>query len=289
VFGLGGAGAATPVDVTDSNAVLPNRPILDVATDPLNPLVGYAAVGGFSANSPSTPGHILQVTCTANCASFTWVDKSGNLPDIPANAVIANPNIPNQVFAGMDWGLYYTDNINANPPVWQRFEGLPHVMVWSLTIDRGFTTLAAFTRSRGAWAWPLPVPAGGTADVSVTIETDAFTRPGTQFNYTMTVTNNGPDNASNVALTSPVPAGFTSKGNSGDCTTDYPCVFPLLAPGASVQVTTGLCVPRDYSGSDVFVAASVSSATTDSDPSNNDATGSLPFISEGFADGFDCP
>ena len=29
-------------------------------------------------------------------------------------------------------------------------------MVWDMAIDRGFTTLAVFTRSRGAWAWPLP-------------------------------------------------------------------------------------------------------------------------------------
>jgi len=29
-------------------------------------------------------------------------------------------------------------------------------MIWSLTIDRGATTLAIFTRSRGAYAWPLP-------------------------------------------------------------------------------------------------------------------------------------
>jgi uncharacterized repeat protein (TIGR01451 family) len=289
VFGLGVAGSATNVDVTDGNSVLPNRPILDVATDAVNPLVGYAAVGGFSANSPSTPGHILQVTCTADCASFTWVDKSGNLPDIPANAVIVNPNIPSQVFAGMDWGLYYTDNINANPPVWQRFEGLPHVMVWSLSIDRGFTTLAAYTRSRGVYAWPLPVPAGGDADLAVSIATPAFSRPGMQFNYTITVTNNGPDTASNVQLTSPVPAGFTSKGNSGDCTTGYPCVFPTLASGESVEVTTGLCVPRDYSAGTVDVTASATSATADPDPNNNDANGSLPFIGEGFGDGFDCP
>ena len=289
VFGLGVAGAATPVDVTGGNSVLPNRPILDVATDPLNPLVGYAAVGGFTANSPTTPGHVLQVTCTAQCASFTWVDKSGNLPDIPANAVIANPNIPNQVFVGMDWGLYYTDNINANPPVWQRFEGLPHVMVWSLSIDRGFTTLAAFTRSRGAWAWPLPVPTGGTADVAVSIATAPYSRPGMEFFYTMTVTNNGPDNAANVQLTSPIPAGFSWKGNSGDCTTDFPCVFPTLSPGQSVEVTAGVCTPRDFAGNTVFVAASVTSSTPDSDPNNNDATGSLPFITEGFGDGFDCP
>ena len=289
VFGLGAAGVATPVDVTGSNSVLPNRPILDVATDPFNPLVGYAAVGGFDANSPATPGHVMQVTCTAQCASFTWVDKSGNLPDIPANAVIVNPNIPNQVFAGMDWGLYYTDNINANPPVWQRFEGLPHVMVWSFSIDRGFTTLAAFTRSRGAWAWPLPQPSGGTADVGVTIATDADARAGTQFDYTMTVTNNGPDVAANVQLTSPIPAGFTFKGNSGDCTTAFPCVFPSLAPGQSVDVTTSLCVPHDFAGNTVFVAASVTSTTSDSNPANNDANGSSPLIAELFADGFDCP
>jgi hypothetical protein len=156
LFNLGGAGAATAVDVTGGNALLPNRPIQDVATDSANPLLGYAAVGGFSANTPTTPGHVFQVTCTALCASFNWIDKSGNLPDIPANAVIVNPHIPNQVFVGMDWGLYYTDDISAATPVWQRFEGLPHVMVWSLSIDRGFTTLAAYTRSRGAWVWPLP-------------------------------------------------------------------------------------------------------------------------------------
>ncbi len=289
VFGLGVAGSATAVNVTDGNSVLPNRPMQDVATDATNPLIGYAAVGGFTENTPSTPGHVLQVTCTAQCATFAWVDKSGNLPDIPANAIIANPNMPGQIFVGTDWGLYYTDNINANPPTWQRFEGLPHVMVWSLSIDRGFTTLAAFTRSRGAWAWPLPQPAGGTADVAVSIATPNFSRPGDEFLYTMTVTNNGPDAATNVQLTSPVPANFTWKGNSGDCTTDFPCTFPTLAAGESVEVTTGLCVPQDYASTSVFVAASVTSSTSDSDPSNNDANGSVLAILEGFASGMDCP
>ena len=40
---------------------------------------------------------------------------------------------------------------------------MPNVMIWDLSIDRGFTTLAAFTRSRGAYAWPLPdAPFGAT-------------------------------------------------------------------------------------------------------------------------------
>ena len=150
-FGLGAgtANTATWVNVTGGNTVLPNRPVLDVALDPANPLVGYAAVGGFDQNTPTTPGHVFQVTCTANCASFTWLDKSGNLPNIPADSIIANPNFPQQVFAGTDWGLYYTNDITQATPEWYRFQaGLPNVMIWDMTIDTGATTLALWTRSR---------------------------------------------------------------------------------------------------------------------------------------------
>lgn len=157
-LGAGTANSATWVNVTGGNATLPNRPIMDVATDPLNPLVAYASVGGFNQNTAATPGHVFQLVCDTNCASFTWSDKTGNLPNIPADSIIVNPHFPNQVFVGTDWGLYFTDDISVATPVWQRHEGLPHVMVWDMAIDRGFTTLAVFTRSRGAWAWPLPAP-----------------------------------------------------------------------------------------------------------------------------------
>ncbi len=143
-------------NVTDNNTVLPNRAILKVATDPQTPTIGYAAVGGFSQNTPATPGHVFKVQCNADCSSFSWRNVSGNLPDIPANSVIINPWIRRQVFVGTDWGLYFTDNIDAELVQWQRFEGFPRVMVWDMQIDRGFSTLAVFTRSRGAFVWPLP-------------------------------------------------------------------------------------------------------------------------------------
>ena len=160
-FGMG-AGiefSATWVNVTGNNIVLPNRPILDVAFDPTTTTApkAYAAVGGFNANTPTTPGHVFQVTCVANCATFTWLNKSGNLPDIPVDSIIANPKFPQQVFAGTDWGLYFTNDITAASPTWYRFEnGLPHVMIWDMAIDRGNTTLSLWTRGRGAYAWPLP-------------------------------------------------------------------------------------------------------------------------------------
>ena len=84
-------------------------------------------------------------------------EQVGNLPNIPVNAIAVNPNVPKQVFAGTDWGLYYTNDITATSPTWLHYnDGLPNVMIWSFSIDRGATTLAVFTRSRGAWAIPLP-------------------------------------------------------------------------------------------------------------------------------------
>jgi uncharacterized repeat protein (TIGR01451 family) len=293
LFGLGGSGAATAVNVTGANAVLPNRPIQDVATDPLDPLLGYAAVGGFAANSPLTPGHVFQISCTAQCASYDWVDKSGNLPDIPANAIIVNPNIPSQVFVGMDWGLYYTDNINAPTPVWQRFEGLPHVMVWSLTIDRGFTTLAAFTRSRGAWVWPLPTsPSFATADIAVSITPPAQAEPGTRVSYSITITNNGPDTATNVNVDSAMPSGVTFAANSGDCTSAFPCSFPSIASGATQTIVTSVCLPRPYGGANPM-PLNASASATEADPAgaNNTINSNAPVVTDSlFFDGFDsCP
>jgi hypothetical protein len=159
-LGTGTQAQANWVDVTGNNTILPLRPVLGVALDPsvtaANLPVGYAGIGGFNANTPSTAGHVFQVTCAADCGSFTWADKTGNLPDIPVDSIIVNPNNAQQVFAGTDWGVYYTDDITAGSPTWQRFEnGIPHAMVWDMQIDRGSTTLSVWTRSRGAYVYPL--------------------------------------------------------------------------------------------------------------------------------------
>ena len=57
-LGTGSQSQANWVNVTGSNAVLPNRPILGIALDPdvgdRRPPAGYAAVGGFNANTPTT-------------------------------------------------------------------------------------------------------------------------------------------------------------------------------------------------------------------------------------------
>ena len=160
-LGTGTANTATWVNVTGANAKLPNRPIQDVAISPQNALVGYAAVGGFDENTKKTPGHVFQLTCTTFCNTYTWANKTGNLPNIPANVDRREPQRSQAGLRRDGLGLYYTDNITATTPIWLQYQnGLPNTMIWGISIDRGATTLAVFTRSRGAWAIPLPTTSG---------------------------------------------------------------------------------------------------------------------------------
>jgi hypothetical protein len=124
------------------------------------------------------------VTCDATCSSFTWENKSGNLPNIPVDSIIANNRFPQQVFAGTDWGLYFTNDITADEPEWFRFQaGLPNVMIWDMAIDADATTLALFTRSRGAYAWPLP-----DSPIPTSVEVSRFTgEPGSSGTNPMTL------------------------------------------------------------------------------------------------------
>lgn len=154
-------------DVDSTNAVLPNRVILGVAADPADHTRIYAAVGGFDQNTPTTPGHLFQFKWSGT--AWTRVNKTGNLPNVPASAVAVNPHNRKQVFVGTYFGFYYTDDIDAATPVWVRYQwGLPNTVIKYLTIDRGpssnplqGTTLAAFTYGRGIFAIKLPT-GGGT-------------------------------------------------------------------------------------------------------------------------------
>jgi hypothetical protein len=221
-LGTGTAGQATWTNVTGNNTILPNRPVLGIALDPSVPAanvpVGYAAVGGFNANTPSNPGHVFQVACTANCASFTWSDKTGNLPDIPVDSIIVNPRFPQQVFAGTDWGLYFTDDVNAASPVWYRFStGLPSAMIWDMQIDRGSTTLSVWTRGRGAYVWALPNEAVNKLDQTITFGALADKTPA------------APDFSVSAAASSGLAVSFSASGN---CTIS----------GSSVHITgAGSC------------------------------------------------
>ncbi|HET6312315.1 MAG TPA: S-layer homology domain-containing protein [Chloroflexia bacterium] len=228
-LGQGVQMSAQWVNVSNSNAVLPNRPILDVTTDPMTPTFGDASIGGFDQATPSTPGHVFRVTCSGLlCASRTWENKTGNLPNLPVDSILVNPRFRQQVFVGTDSGLFFTNDIDAATPVWTRFTtGLPNVWVADLTTDRGFTTLAVWTRNRGLYAWPLPnapfeqptstPTVTGTPPTATSTSVVPTVTPGACFNYSV-ITRTG---------ASLIPATNNTGVFCDDCAAQIQLPFPV--------------------------------------------------------------
>ncbi|HMH53750.1 MAG TPA: IPTL-CTERM sorting domain-containing protein [Candidatus Acidoferrum sp.] len=117
----------------------------------------------------------------------------------------------------------------------------------------------------------------GTADLSITkLATPNPVAAGQTLTYSITATNNGPDVATNVTITDPVPSGATLQSATpsagGNCTTGsvVTCTFPSLAPSASASVTILVTAPS-LPGT-LTNTATVSSSVADPNPSNNTST-----------------
>ncbi len=118
------------------------------------------------------------------------------------------------------------------------------------------------------------------ANLSLTKTGPASLTPGTNAVYTITVTNAGPSNAASVSVDDPTPAGLNFVSNSGACMTVFPCDLGIMAPSETRTITATYAVPAGYNGaSPVTNTATVSSPTTDPDPSDNAKTLNVPAAS----------
>src|SRR5207247_1837745 len=112
-------------------------------------------------------------------------------------------------------------------------------------------------------------------DVGVT-KTDGVTAavPGLATTYTIVVTNSGPDTATNIAVSDPLPAGVTSAtwtGTNGSAGTGALIdTIASLAPGASVTYTFTVQIDASATGS--LVNTVTVTAANDTNPGNNSAT-----------------
>uniref|UniRef100_UPI001364C521 DUF11 domain-containing protein n=1 Tax=Streptacidiphilus albus TaxID=105425 RepID=UPI001364C521 len=137
---------------------------------------------------------------------------------------------------------------------------------------------------------PAPTPnppAPVKADVAIT-KKPAGTKsvaPGETFDYTVTVTNNGPSEAKGLAVTDALPAALKFVSASDSCTAagqNVTCPkLASLAAKASKTYTITVQLDPAYTGdgSDVRNQAKVATDTADPDPSNNTSdgsTGTLP-------------
>jgi uncharacterized repeat protein (TIGR01451 family) len=107
-----------------------------------------------------------------------------------------------------------------------------------------------------------------SADLRVVKSAPATVVASTNLTYTITVTNDGPSDASNVVVTDTLPPGTTFVSSS--CGAN-PCAAGTLAAGASEVITLVVNVAAGTAGPLVNEAA-VTSSTPDPAPGNNTST-----------------
>ncbi|HEX2715778.1 MAG TPA: IPT/TIG domain-containing protein, partial [Candidatus Acidoferrales bacterium] len=151
---LSGAGAMwTNLNTPD----LPNRFITRIGVDRTNRDVVYLTYSGFRFPPGDTKGHVFKSTN----GGTTWVDISGNLPNVPVNDIVVDPDLANALYIGTDIGVFQT--LDGGTTWTTLGTGLPRVAVHSLTGRRESRVLYAGTHGRGVWIFQLTnvaVPAG---------------------------------------------------------------------------------------------------------------------------------
>ena len=147
------APAASVAFTRIDTAAQPNRFISGIAIDPANPYHAFVTYSGYNAYTPTTPGHVFDVTFDPASGKATWKDISYNLGDAPITG-IASDGSRGDLYIATDFGVSL---LPSGASAWSdAAPGLPMVAVYSLTISTSGRVLYAATHGRGAWRLNLP-------------------------------------------------------------------------------------------------------------------------------------
>jgi photosystem II stability/assembly factor-like uncharacterized protein len=141
---------------TLSTSGLPLRVVTDIAVDRTDANTAYVTFSGFNA-STAVQGHVFR---TVN-GGATWTNVSGNLPDIPANAVAVDPVSRGVVMVGTDLGVFISSDSGATWTIVD--DGMPNVAVFDIAYNQNTGALIAATHGRGMFKLQLNRPLTLTA------------------------------------------------------------------------------------------------------------------------------
>lgn len=239
------------------------RVVTQVAASPGNPRVSYVTYSGFSscgsANGCDGLGHVFKIDCTTAC---TYTNITSNLPDVPINDIVVDPNPPNAIadstlYIATDVGVFDTTNggtsWNVFPTGGASGNGLPHVECTSLKLNNTARVILVGTHGRGDWELQLP----GLPSLALTgISPTSATAGGSNFTLTL----NG--------------AGFTSTSSvnfNGSQVTGALC--SSVTQQCTAPITTGMI------GNTGVVSVTVANGATTSNSLNFSIEGPLPTLS----------
>jgi hypothetical protein len=128
---------------------LPNRIPTSFDVDQTNPGHVFVTYGAFSRRwiAGGGVGHVFE----SSDGGATWADRSGNLPDAPANKVVIAHG---KLIVGTDVGVFATSA--SAPGSWTRFgTSLPNASTNDLVVAPGNDYVVAATHGRGLWRLTL--------------------------------------------------------------------------------------------------------------------------------------
>ena len=125
-----------------------------------------------------------------------------------------------------------------------------------------------------------PSPAVGQADLAVLKTGPAQILRGNNVEFTIVVTNRGPDAAINARLADPTPAGLVFVSTGGACSGPFPCALGDIAANESRTLTATYFVPAGYAGPNMIVNT-VNALSDSADPTPGDSSSSSSVLVPG--------
>jgi len=128
---------------------LPNAWCTHLATEQDNPGIIYATFSGYLSGE--------KIYKSTNFGQ-SWTNISGDLPNIPVNCLIINPNDYKNLYIGTDLGIFSTTNSGIN---WvEDNNGMANVPVSDMDYRASDNTVFAATHGRGMFSAILPGATG---------------------------------------------------------------------------------------------------------------------------------
>src|SRR5262249_13171964 len=135
----------------DRSRGLPQRVVTAIAVDPFDSAKVYVAFSGFISRITPFDGYVYR---SVN-GGATWTNITGNLPVMPVNDIVIDPDLPDTLYVATDAGVMITTDGGAS---WSSLgNGLPRVVVHSLVMSRKTRVLRAGTHGRSVWEIAIPL------------------------------------------------------------------------------------------------------------------------------------
>lgn len=258
--------------------------INDIAIDPTDPNKIWIACN-------SATNRILVSTN----AGATFTNISANLPAIAARAVTVDDKTPRGIYVGMNIGVYYKQEPDAN---WTDYTAnLPLVAINELEIQKNSEKIRVATYGRSIWESPLAdvLPPSGFTFNSPAPATAACPAPSTMSITLGTIASGGFTNPITLSATAGVPAGTTISFSPNPVTPGNSSVVTLnnantLAAGSYVITITGTATGATNQTRDLtFTITAGSGPAITAQPSNQvicEGTNTSFFITSTAASSF---